>query len=132
MTRDEFLTVLGLTESDGDPRAWGDELGDPPLPEAMGRWQVHPAWFIQYVHDLLTDEPGGEGQPTIHETWDSYVGRIVGDFFDVRAALYLPVEIAMWFHVGHETRSGSPDWDPNYAARFEKFAAQQSGGGAGQ
>ena len=104
MTAQQFATILGLVESDGNIAAWGDAAHGAYL--AVGRFQVHPAWLFDHIL-----------KPAVSETWDSWVERMVEAFYTPRAYLP-PVEVAMWFHIGHRVQPDENDWDAPYAKRF--------------
>jgi hypothetical protein len=107
MTQKEFALVLGAVESDNNAEAWGDGG------QAMGRWQVHPAWVMEYAFNYNI-------APAVDDTWDVFIGLIVVEFFARRSSARTPVSIAMAFHVGHEVEIGAYGWDAEYAARFLK------------
>lgn len=115
MTPKEFSDALGMTESEGNPRAWGDDTGGSRPPLAMGRFQVHPCW----LWDQTTDDAAKPGEL---ESWDTWIERLVQRFFMRHAGYLPPVEIAMWFHVGHRCAFGEQGWDGTYAARFMRAA----------
>ena len=106
-----FVRALALTESSDNPNA---PLGDHGC--ALGRWQVHPDWLFGWAaHYHLS--------PHLNETWDSFAGRVVSAFADDHLRLYLPVEVCMYFHLGHRSHPTDTDWDKAYADRFEGFLA---------
>lgn len=104
-TVDQFLRALAVVESSDDPEAWGD------AGRAMGRWQVHPdrLWYETQQYGIT---------PTLGETWDQLVGRVLRAIFtDPRYAVE-PVEVAMYWHVGHWCADNNPHWDARYAGKF--------------
>ena len=104
-TVDQFLKALAIVESSDNPEAWGD------AGRAMGRWQVHPDALWVHAHSLGI-------VPTLGDTWDQLVGRVLRAIFAVYAAKYSPEIIAMYWHLGHWTDDEQPDWDAKYAVRF--------------
>lgn len=109
-TVDQFLKALAVVESGDNPEAWGD------TGQAMGRWQVHPSrlWSEMHAHTIA---------PLVNETWDQLVARVLRVLFaDPRYAVD-PVEVAMYWHVGHWCADNNPDWDAKYAARFSAALA---------
>lgn len=106
MTPLQFTKALGLTETDGIATAWGDSG------QAVGRWQVHPCWV--WDHCKLP--------PTLTDTWDSWIEKNIEAFFNAHTFLP-PIEIAMFFHLGHRTLPSAKDWDGVYAVRFTKYSA---------
>ena len=126
-TVEQFLKALAVVESSNNPEAWGDrELpkGPPPtteqaaldairsgLPRAMGRWQVHP-------DRLVFEAKSFNLWPTLGETYDHWVERILRAIFAEQTDRLLPVEVAMYWHLGHVTNEVNLDWDAKYAARF--------------
>jgi len=104
-TVDQFLKALAVVESSDDPEAWGD------CGHAMGRWQIHPSRLWSELHGYTIT-------PTISETWDQLVARILIATFNKFSATSSPARIAMYWHLGHWTSSDEPDWDAKYAARF--------------
>lgn len=103
-----FSTALGLTESNGNKQAWGDQG------LASGRFQVHPAW-------MWTWSTKYHMVPFVDESWDRFTERVVEAFFSDHAHTLTPVEIAMYFHIGHIVVGASPQWDSAYANRFVGF-----------
>jgi len=115
-TVDQILQALAVVESSNNPDAWGDGG------RALGRWQVHP--------DRLWYEAHREGlQPSLGETWDSFVGRVLRAMIVrcIRAG-HTAAQIAMYWHLGHYVESVDTDWDQRYAVRFT--AALESAAGA--
>lgn len=117
MTPEQFTQILGLTETNGKIEEWGDDTHGTKPPLAMGRWQIHPAWL--WDHTRLQG-----AKPDVLDSWDTWIGKLVGDFFADFADYITAVRLAMWFHVGHLTTDQLPDWDKAYAARFNAFAAK--------
>ena|SRR5208337_3133355 len=127
-TVEQFLEALAVVESSNNPRAWGDFLtaaGSPMpadtndthtgcqcCPRAMGRWQVHPdrVWSESRLRRVA---------PNLGETWDSWIGRILTVIFNVLYPVVLPVSIAMYWHLGHFSDPGKPDWDSPYNVKFD-------------
>ena len=106
ITVDQFLKALAVVESSDDPEAWGD------CGRAMGRWQVHPDRLWYEVN-------AGRIPPTLGETWDQLVGRVLRTIFAFYVGKVSPGELAMYWHVGHWVKPGDSTWDAKYAARFE-------------
>lgn len=109
-TVDQFLKALAVVESHDNWGAWGD------AGKAMGRWQVPPdrLWFEAKRFDL---------EPVLEETWDQFVARVLRAMFHVGMQTSLPLNIAMYWHVGHWTYPDKPGWDAKYAARFSAALA---------
>lgn len=104
-TVDQFLKALAVVESSDNPQAWGD------TGRAMGRWQVHPDRLWQELHAMRS-------APQLGETWDQLSARVLRWLFTTMWDLTEPLEIAMYWHLGHWSEPGKPDWDAKYAARF--------------
>lgn len=104
-TVEQFLKALAMVESSDDPEAWGDSG------RAMGRWQVHPdrLWH-EMQHGLIF--------PKLGETWDQLVARVLRTICEFYLDKVTPVEIAMYWHIGHWIKPGDLTWDAKYAARF--------------
>lgn len=104
-TGDQFLKAIAIIESHDNPEAWGDHG------RAMGRWQVHPdrLWCEAMRFDI---------EPKLGETWDQLVGRVLRAVWHLGMMSQLPINIAMYWHLGHWTYPDKPDWDKEYAARF--------------
>jgi hypothetical protein len=111
MTTQDFLYCLGKTESNDNPNV---HLGD--NGRALGRFQVHPDW-------VYTQSARFGLKPFLNETWDSFITRLVTAFYEHNIQFIAPVDVAMYFHLGHRTPSTAPDWDAEYAERFNVFAA---------
>ena len=109
-TVDQFLKALAVTESNDDPEAWGDGG------QAMGRWQVHPArlWQDMHTHGIT---------PTLSDTWDQLVARVLRAMYAAYEWQLNTVVIAMYWHKGHFVIAGQPEWDATYAARFNAALA---------
>ena len=114
MTPQQFAQALRMTESLGNPRAWGD------ADEALTSYQVHPAWLWDRIDRFHLE-------PAVTETWESWIGRYVEAFYDSYWPLMSEVQIAMFFHRGHPVEVADRDWDVPYAARFAKFARIATG-----
>lgn len=110
MNTDKFIFCLAMTESHDNPNA---QLGD--NGRALGRFQVHPDWVWTQCKRFGI-------QPTLNETWDSFITRLVTAFYNHYAISMSPVDIAMYFHIGHVVTIDSPDWDKGYATRFNGYA----------
>ena len=106
-----FVRALALTESSDNPNA---PLGDHGC--AQGRWQAHPDWVDTWSKHYNI-------WARVNESWDSRIQRLVEAFADDHLRLYLPVEVAMYFHLGHLSHPTDTDWDADYAKRFESFLA---------
>lgn len=111
MTAAEFLKVLGETESGDNPNA---RLGD--NGRALGRFQVHPDWVWTQCRRFGL-------QPALDETWDSFITRLVIEFFNHNVSLMDDLSVAMYFHIGHHVAPTETAWDGPYAERFQTFAA---------
>ena len=103
-----FLWTLGMTESKNNDEAWGDKNDNGY--QAMGRWQVHPSWLWTWSRTCNI-------QPTLVDSWDSFVERVLENFVRYHSELNAH-EIAMTFHLGHIVREGAPEWDIAYYDRF--------------
>ena len=105
-TVEQFLQALASVESSNNPQAWGDDG------RAMGRWQVHPdrVWSESRLRRVA---------PNLGETWDSWIGRILTVIFNALYPVELPVSIAMYWHLGHFSDPGKPDWDSPYNVKFD-------------
>lgn len=115
-TREEaFVAALAKTESEGNPKAWGDNG------YACGRFQWHPSAFIAWYPQA--HEFGGR-----ERSWDWAFEQAVRKFF--RAALAdwpeaTDLDIAMAFHEhGYVNWTG---WDNVYAERFNKAVGANCG-----
>lgn len=124
---ERFAEALAKTESEDSEIAWGD----PKEPKgstnldwlwgghsarganfmAMGRWQIHPAWY----HDWLDPElPVGA-------SWDEAFRRALERFWNYFKALGRgALAIAMSFHLGVDAAKEGK-WDDNYADRFTRY-----------
>jgi len=134
----QCVAALAQIESSNNPLAWGDYVDkdgtptghpDPAaafeagfLPQAMGRWQVHPDALDDWAQRLRL-------YPNLDETWDSYVRRIVGAIFAYYIIKRTPVEIAMCWHVGHWVSASASGWDTAYAGKFTAALAAITAGG---
>lgn len=111
---EQFKLALRQTESDNNPRAFGDGG------LALTSYQAHPAWVFDQLARLAISRP--TWKPKIGDSWDQFVGSLVGFFFDDYEPFETFVGIAMHFHKGHRVELGSKDWDQGYADRFSMFA----------
>lgn len=104
-TVDQFLKALAVVESHDDPEAWGD------AGRAMGRWQVHPdrLWH-EMQHGLIF--------PKLGETWDQLVARVLRTIWQFYFDKVTPLEIAMYWHVGHWVTPTDSTWDKKYEAKY--------------
>jgi len=118
MTPVQFAQVLRMTESNGDPRAWGD------ADRAVTSYQVHPEWFWDQVQRYRL-------KPIAPITWDGWIEQYVWAFYATYQTDFKPVDVAMHFHLGHYTTADMPDWDRKYAARFLSFQVKQEGQSSG-
>ena len=110
MDANKFAEALADTEGGPATSSWPDGG------RALGPWQVHPDAFYSWLR--MTGV-----QPALNETWDNYVCRLVERMFDQLIPNHTPTEIAMRWHLGHWSTPGAPDWDQEYADRFERFSA---------
>jgi hypothetical protein len=110
MTPQQFALALRQTESDSNPRAYGDDG------LALTSYQVHPAW----VWDQIRRAPV---TPRVDDSWEAWIEQIVCKFYRIRMQTSSEVQIAMEFHIGHFVAPTDTAWDVPYAARFAKFAA---------
>jgi hypothetical protein len=111
VTPEEFAACIAQVESGDKPTAWGDNG------LAMGRYQVHPSWVWTWATYLKL-------QPTVSESWDHFIGRLVQGFFSAHNAGMHPGQIAMYFHLGHLDTEQDSDWDVNYAKEFAAAAVK--------
>ena len=102
---ERFAKALALTESNDDPRAWGDHG------VAAGRWQMHPAFVDEWLPISME----------VAESWDQLFHDTLENFYQVRTAKGVALDkLVMEFHLGvHAVAEGKSDAD--YAARFAKF-----------
>src|SRR5208337_358137 len=126
-TVEQFLKALAVVESSNNAEAWGDfvevkapspglvykttDAGELKSAQAMGRWQCH-------ADRLVFEATRLNLWPTLGETYDHWVERILRAIFAEQTDRLLPNEIAMCWHVGHVLSAIDPDWDAKYAARF--------------
>jgi hypothetical protein len=110
ITVEQFLKALAVVESSDDPEAWGD------AGQAMGRWQVHPSRLWTEMHAFTIT-------PTLTETWDQLVARLLRAIYARYSDAFAPIEMAMYWHVGHWVRTTDSTWDQKYAARFNAALA---------
>ena len=105
---DRWALAFAWTESGDDPRAWGDKGA------ASGRWQIHPAFF----HDYLP-EPNN---PVWQGTWDEVMRATLLIFYRVRVHGYglTVAEGAQCFHLGWSAFE-SGERDQQYAGRFLRY-----------
>lgn len=109
MTPDKFALALRMTESDNNPRAYGDGG------LALTSYQVHPAW----VWDQLQFKPPA---PRVGDSWENWIYLLVVRFYERWSPYLRDVEVAMYYHRGHYVKPGAADWDQDYADRFSMFA----------
>ena len=102
----QVIDALAVIESADNPHAWGDGG------RALGRWQVHPdrLWFEAAIYKLT---------PTLGETWDGFVGRVLRAMVTDALVGRVPVAVAMYWHLGHWCATTAPEWDWGYAAKFD-------------
>jgi hypothetical protein len=99
----EWSAALAKTESNDNPKSWGDEG------LACGRWQMHPAFVWQWM-------PKNVG---VRWSWDHVFTACLEAFYHH----YMTVEkvaalrAAMIFHLGAAAVE-SGDWDAEYEKRF--------------
>jgi hypothetical protein len=104
-TVDQFLKALAIVESADNPEAWGD------AGRAMGRWQVHPDALWSHTHSLGI-------APTLGETWDQFVARVLRAIWHEYWPYQVAEHIAMYWHLGHWATAEDANWDARYAVRF--------------
>ena len=105
-TVEEIARALAIVESNDNSNV---PLGDGG--RALGRWQVHP--------DRLFDEAKRfELTPHLGETWDSFVGRVLRAMIAHELQNWTPIEVAMFWHLGHRLHEGEGDWDHAYGDKF--------------
>jgi hypothetical protein len=127
---ERFAQALALTESDDSELSWGD----PKQPEAtsraivvghdyrvrgaqfmaLGRWQMHPAWFLEWYDPAIS----------VSWSWDEAFRAALQKFWTAMQKLKLqPHHAAMAFHLGMSAYQRG-DWDQTYAERFQRFWGQ--------
>lgn len=95
--------ALGQTESSNNPEAWGDHG------IAMGRWQMHPAFFDRW-----------KPPAALLETWDAWAQRTLRRWFAHAIADASTIEEAIaGFHL-HGSTEGDPSKCPEYIAAFRR------------
>lgn len=114
MTPLQFALALRMTESDDDPRAFGD------AGLAITSYQVHPCWLWDQIKRF-------ELRPGLSESWDEWIQVYVLAFYAAAAGDGAPVNEAMHFHLGHPAKVTDPDWDIEYSARFLLSSASVTG-----
>jgi len=113
MTPGQFATLIAYTESDDNPHAWGDD------DRALGLYQAHPDWAITYAKRYNI-------WPLVGEKWNDWIGNLVCRFFVEYSQTFTDTEVAMHYHLGHESLASNVDWDAVYAARFNYEASKLS------
>ena len=118
VTPSQFAWAIGVIESGSNALRWGDFVGTPSLPQACGRYQIHPAELWTWAMRLRCF-------PSVGDTWDAWMQRIVEGFYTYHQAQGLTdVEIGVCWHLGHIALPTDPDWnDENYPERFTRAAA---------
>lgn len=127
VTVEQFLRALAVVESSDNPEAWGDHVVQadecarlgidpdspkaPKLAQAMGRWQVHPDRLVFEAKRL-------DLWPTLGETYDHWVERILREIWADVTASTPEVETAMYWHKQLTITDADPRWDAKYAAKF--------------
>ena len=100
---ERFAQALALTESNDDPKAWGDSG------LACGRWQMHPAFYHDWMPSMVA----------VRESWDAVFRGALKRFWQHH--FQGPTDrtrLAMIFHLGqHAVDSG--EWDGPYAEKFD-------------
>lgn len=105
---EKFAKALALTESDDDPKAWGDQG------LAMGRFQMHPAFVDQWWPDDIG----------VDWSWDHLFRMALLRFYTTKFQPGVTLEkLVMEFHLGeHAVAEGR--WDKVYEQHFKQhFAA---------
>jgi hypothetical protein len=107
---EKFALALGLTESAGNERAWGDPHNGGIWYRACGRWQMHPAFVWEF----------GPGQVGLDDSWDYVFQITLNNFYDARLRAGVSAyRMAMEFHLGvAAVKQGKTDTD--YAERFNR------------
>lgn len=102
---ERFALALAWTESNNNAEAWGDHG------LAMGRWQVHPAWYAEWADPAIQ----------VGWSWDQAVRAALRRFCDGTLGRGISVlGTAMIFHLGARAVARG-EWDKDYEARFKKF-----------
>lgn len=111
MDYQKWSYALAMTESTNNPHAWGDSG------QAVGRWQMHPAFVWQY----------GPDDVGLSETWNDVCAQALQAFFNERSARTPDaVRLAMEFHLGVEGVAKG-QWDAAYENRFKIYYGNQVG-----
>lgn len=124
---ERFAAALAKTESDDSEVAWGD----PKEPDgstkldwlwgghtmlganfmAMGRWQIHPAWYAEWADPAMQ----------VGWSWDDAFRAALKRFYDKESRnVTTEVDKAMIFHVGAAAWARG-EWDKYYETRFKRF-----------
>ncbi len=104
MTPAQWTETIRQVESGGHANSIGDGG------RAFSSYQVHPDWLWQWATTLSIE-------PKLNERWDDWIGRVVLEFAQFHSA-WDPLELAMYFHLGHRSHPDKADWDKAYADRF--------------
>jgi hypothetical protein len=127
---ERFAQALALTESHDGEISWGDPkdatgassgviAGDPYTRPgrqfmACGRWQMHPAWFLEWYDPAIS----------VSWSWDQAFRAALQKFWNAMQSLKLePHHAAMAFHLGMSAYQRG-EWDQTYADRFQRFWGQ--------
>jgi len=110
MTASQFGFALYMTESQGNHEAWGDGGC------AVGLYQVHAAWLFEHANKYHV-------APLVDERFNDWVARVVSAFYSDWSRTLPQLEVAMFFHRGHQVPPASDEWDGEYANRFARYAA---------
>jgi hypothetical protein len=105
MTAGQFRDAIASVESGDDPHAWGDHDA------AIGLYQAHPAWVFGFSIACGV-------KPTVDDTWNDWIGKIILAFYAKYSLNHTPIELAMYYHVGHIVYPYDKEWDHDYAERF--------------
>lgn len=130
---ERFAEALAKTESEDSELAYGDPKQHEGLSwvytkggkahvagsnfMAMGRWQMHPAWYAEWADPAMQ----------VGWSWDEAFRAALRKFWDAEERKGTqPLGRAMIFHLGASAIVRG-DWDRDYGDRFHQFWVQLSG-----
>ena len=130
---ERFAEALAKTESGDLELAWGDPKnahqesivyrnGSGWLVSgrdflAMGRWQMHPAWYAEWADPAMQ----------VGWSWDEAFRAALHKFWDAYDRQSVPIANRMMiFHLGASAFARG-QWDQDYADRFHRFWGQLGG-----
>ena len=130
---EQFAEALAKTESEDSELAYGDPKQHEGLSwvktkggkahvagsnfMAMGRWQMHPAWYAEWADPAMQ----------VGWSWDEAFRKALKRFWDEYERAKAPIAHRMMiFHLGASAFFRG-EWDQDYADRFDRFWEQLSG-----